>query len=283
MSQRTTFVKHLSLALAFLCSAASAVWATPKPLPFSYTAETLGKGDVEVEQTVDMTPTQAISTATGTSKPYLATQFLTEFEYGIFDNLELALYVTLVPDAGNQFATSAQMMEANGSKQRLRWRLADIGAWPVDVGLYGEVTENTREIELEAKVILQRRIVRGLRAIVNLWGEREYYYSGAAEWVFNPTGGLTYEITPTFQPGIEYWMRAEFADGNKTPKGFSAFNLGPNHYLGATMLFNFGKLWWSSGVYLRLNDLKRSATVDPSVPADAYGVVWVRTTVGLSL
>jgi hypothetical protein len=275
-------VTKILLTLAIVCAAAPA-WSTPRPLPFTYTAETLGKGDLEVEQSIDATPTQAISTGTGTAKPYLATQFQTEFEYGILDNLELGLYLTLVPDAGNQFANSAQLMEANGSKQRLRWRLADIGAWPVDVDLYGEVTENTREIELEAKIILQRRIVRGLKAVVNLWGEREYYYAGQQEWVLNPTAGLTYEITPMFQPGIEYWMRAEFPDGNAVPKGFSAFNLGPNHYLGPTMLLNFGKLWWSSGVYLRLNDLKRSPTVDPSVPADAYGVVWVRTVIGLSL
>ena len=43
-------------------------------------------------------------------------------------------------------------------KQRLRYKLADTGVWPIDVSLYGELVENEREFELEAKVILQRRL-----------------------------------------------------------------------------------------------------------------------------
>jgi hypothetical protein len=48
--------------------------------------------------------------------------------------------------------TAPAMPAGTGIKQRLRYRFADAGRWPIDVALYGEVTENDREIELEAKV-----------------------------------------------------------------------------------------------------------------------------------
>jgi hypothetical protein len=44
-------------------------------------------------------------------------------------------------------------------------------------------------------------------------------------------------------------------------------------------MINFGRLWWSNGVYLQVTDLNHTDTVnDPYV----YSHVWVRTVVGLS-
>jgi hypothetical protein len=40
----------------------------------------------------------------------------------------------------------------------------------------------------------------------------------------------------------------------------------------------FGKLWWSVGAYLRLDDMKRAVEID-----DQYGHLWVRSVIGLSL
>ena len=95
--------------------------------------------------------------ANGAPAWILASQFQTEIEYGLTDRLELGLYLTLAPmDPSVMFAPS--MPEGTGVKQRLRYRFADAGRWPVDVAVYGEVTENQREIELEGKVILQRRL-----------------------------------------------------------------------------------------------------------------------------
>ena len=35
------------------------------------------------------------------------------------------------------------MPEGTGVKQRLRYRFADAGRWPIDVAVYGEVVENS--------------------------------------------------------------------------------------------------------------------------------------------
>ena len=168
--------------------------ATPRPLPFTYLYETLPKGTVEVEQYADYTPLK-VRDANGNPVFYGASQLQTEFEYGISDRLELGLYVTFVPSSGS-YTNVPSLTEGNGLKERLRLRLAEAGDWPVDVSLYGELVENERDFELEAKIILQRRI-GDFRIAANLWGEREYerFDTHQGNWVINPTLGVTYQVT----------------------------------------------------------------------------------------
>jgi hypothetical protein len=263
---------RLSLALGTLGFAYSPkATANPRPLPFTYIYETLSEGDAELEQYVDMTPVRAYS-ASGDRVWYTAPQFQTEFEYGITDRLELGLYVTVVP-TNPSYSLTPTLMQGNGLKQRLRYRLADVGQWPVDVALYGEVSENEREVELEGKLIVQRHFGR-LRLAANAWAEREFYYNGSREWVLNPTAGAVFEITPAVQIGLEYWMRAEYPN-HGAPR---VFNQGPHHFLGPTVLLQFGKLWWTTGVYLRMNDYGRTVAV-----GDSFGPVWMRTVIGIGL
>lgn len=253
--------------------------ATPQPLPFTYVYETLPKGSLEVEQYADYTPLKLA--APGGSVTYGASQFQTEFEYGITDRLELGLYVTFTPNAANNYNFTPILTEGNGIKERLRLRLAEEGEWPVDVGLYGELVENERELEVEGKIILQRRI-GDLRVVANLWAEREYenFDTHQGDWVINPTLGLTYQVTPTFHPGIESWMRAEYPDS----KPARTFNLGPQVYVGPTAMLDFGNFWWSTGVYFRVTDVGHvmSDGTDTNGVVDSFGQVWIRMIIGLS-
>jgi len=248
--------------------------ATPKFNPFTYPYDTLAEGEVELEQYADLVPLKGQNAGTGAGQWYKATQFQTEFEYGITNRLELGLYVSFAPSGPSGLTSTATLTEGNGVKQRLRYRFVDEGVWPIDVALYAEVVENDREIELEAKVILQKRI-GPLRALVNLWAERELYDVNLREWVLNPTAALSYQATPSFFPGIEAWMRVEWPDPAIHPR---PFNLGPVEYVGPTTSFNFGRFWWTTGAYLRLNDPLRSLA-----PGDAYGNFWFRTIVGVEL
>ena len=50
-----------------------------------------------------------------------------------------------------------------------------------------------------------------------------------------------------------------------------------HHFLGPAVHVNFGKLWWSLGVYAHLNNLKK-----PEIGSD-YGPVWARSVLGLEL
>jgi hypothetical protein len=249
--------------------------ATPRPLPFTYTYDTLGEGETEIENYVDLTPVKAISASTGAVVGYMATQFQTEFEHGITDHLELGLYLAYMPDPGSAYVNAATLTEGTGFKERLKYRLADEGEWCVDIALYGELVEYTTEFEVEAKLIFSKRFGK-LRLAANAWAEWENYYALTQhDWVLNPTVGATYQITPAFHAGVEYWMRAEFPDTNPKPRPFS---VGPNQFVGPALMFNFGNFWWATGVYARVNDVNHTAA-----PLDDYGPVWVRTVVGIEL
>jgi hypothetical protein len=260
-------------AALLLCAGTAS--ANPRALPFTYQHEQIASGAAELEQYVDLTPSRARDSSSGSPLWYGLSQFATEFEYGLTDRLELGLYVTYAPAASSGFSDIPRAPDGNGMKQRLRFKLAETGAWPIDVSLYGETVENEREFELEAKVILQRRF--GLaRVIANLSGEREFYYDGKHDIVLNPSAGLTFELSPTIQPGIEWWMRGEYPEEN--PPSPRPFNLGPHHYLGPTVLLQFGALWWTTGIYLRLSDTSHTMDI-----GDGYGGVWARSVLGVEL
>jgi hypothetical protein len=243
-------------------------------LPFTYTTETLAEGELEVEQFVDLTPVKGLD-GLDNATWYAGTQFQTEFEYGITDRLELGLYVVYVPTPA-EFVQVAPMTEVTGAKERLRYVFADPGAWPIDVGVYGELVEGQTEAEIEAKILLQRRIGK-LRIDTNLWAEYELYYATSQkDIVLNPTLGATYEITPAVHLGAEGWMRVEFP--NPAPSPRPPLALGPAVYVGPAVLFNFGKLWWSTGLYARVTEVDH--TMQPGEP---YGPVWMRTIIGLNL
>ena len=263
----------VALAGAIVCVAgASNASATPRPLPFTYTTETLGQGELEIEQFADLAALKAFN-ANGNPTWYAGTQFQTELEYGITNRLELGLYVVYVPTPSD-YSLVAPMTETTGAKERLRYVLANPGAWPVDVGVYGELVEGQTELELEAKVLLQRRIGK-LRVDANLWAEYELYYVPQKDVVLNPTLGATYGIVPSFHLGVEGWMRVEFPNPAPHPR---PYGLGPAGYVGPAVLLNFGKLWWSTGLYARVSDVNHSMQ-----PGEPYGPFWGRLIVGYDL
>lgn len=263
------------IVVAVALAAPAPVRANPRALPFTYTTDTLPKGAVEIEQYVDLVALRAISPSSEDDW-YLPSAFQTEIEIGLTDRLELGLYMTFVPDVGEQFASKAVFPGlGNGLKQRLRYTLADPGAWPIDVGVYGELVENEREIEIEAKLLLHKRIDR-LRIAANLSGELEFYFSGQREWVLNPSLGATYEVTPSLHIGVDSWLRGEYPTNPKPAT--RTFGLGPQAYVGPAVMVNFGKLWWAVGTYVRVTDFSHELQ-----PGEAYGPVYVRSMVGYDL
>ena len=263
--------------VAFLVVAASETGhANPRALPFTYTTDTLPAGGVEIEHYVDLVPLRAISPASSRPQWYLPAAFQTEIEIGLADRLELGLYMTFVPDAGEQLASKALFPGVgNGLKQRLRYLLADPDAWPIDVGVYGELVENEREIEIEAKLLLGKRLGR-LRIAANLSGELELYFSEQRELVINPSLGATYEITPSFHLGLDSWLRGEYPR-NPAP-AMRSFGLGPQAYLGPAVMMNLGKLWWAVGAYARVTDVGHDLQ-----PGEPYGPIYVRSMIGYEL
>jgi hypothetical protein len=256
--------------VTFACATAH---ATPRDLPFTYPYQTLAKGELEIEQYADLSNVRA-HTADGSLAWVVPPAFQTEFEYGVTNHLELALYVVYAPGIGGGYTDVPQLGDT-GVRQRLRYRFAEENEWPVDVALYGEVSELSDNVELEGKIILAKRF-GDLTLRANLVGSRIVTYQGPGGWEISPSAGVTYQVTPTFHPGLEYWNHTEFPD--REDAGGRSFDEGPQHYVGPVMMFNFGKLWWSTGVYARVSDVHHSMDA-----GESFGRVWARTIVGLSL
>ncbi len=248
--------------------------ANPRVFPVTYTVDTLPKGELELEQYVDYVPVHLGDNFTGTQTWYGSTDFQTELEFGLTSKLELGMYVTFAPNPPSNYNPVPPPIEGTGLKERLKYRFAEAGEWPVDVGVYGELTENEREIELEAKILLDRRL-GPVRLSGNLVVEREYYFVPQQDWVLNPSAGVAVEATPAIQPGVESFMIAEYSHPKITPRPFEQ---GPHVYVGPTLLSQFGRLWWSLGAYARVTDTNHTLQ-----PVDSYGNFWVRSVFGYEL
>jgi hypothetical protein len=258
----------LAVVAAFAATALPAlVQANPRPLPFSYPYETLPAQKFEIEQYADLVPVRVVrENPDGTSSGVFSLRSVlqTELEYGITDRLELGWYFVFQQGA----SAGTPVLGFDGIKQRLRLRLAEEGEWPLNVGLYLELAEFHDEFEVEEKILLSRRLGR-LNLVANLWVEQEYaFQADETEFLYHPTLGATYEISPQVIVGAEYWARGAFGDPLTDAR----------HYLGPTFLLQSGELWLSAGAYLRLDRLASNVEL-----ADPNGKVWFRAVIGIGL
>jgi hypothetical protein len=278
---KTIIKKSLVLtpAVLALTTFAAPASASPRPLPFTYPYETLAEGAGELELYGDATWLRVPSDATDPTagklwEPSYILQ--SEFEYGLTDRTELGFYQVFEssPVAGGDGA-----MRFDGFKWRVRHRFAEAGEWPVDVAVYLELETMHDELSLEEKVILGKRFGK-LRWMANAWIEQSLERPLDASirkmhYIINPTTGFTYQVTPTFHPGIEYWARGEInADGDDET---DRINRSVHHFVGPTTHLNFGKLWWTAGVYANLNNVNT-----PQI-GETYGPIWFRTVLGIDL
>lgn len=257
--------------LVTLCASTCAL-ANPRALPFTYPVQSLPEGALELEQFVDATPVQGFE-LTGELRTQPSWLLTTEFEYGLTDRLEAAFYFQISADPAD--GTGIVPPQFDGVKQRLRYRLLDDMESPVGLAVYGEIAELRDEIELEAKLLIQKSF-GPLRLLANLWVEREFYYSGQREWVLHPTAGATYQLNPYVTLGAEYWLSYELQDGG-TPAPVP-FNLQPHHFIGPALSLQKGRVWWTTSVYARLDGMGRNAQF-----GDEFGRVYVRSVLGVEL
>lgn len=255
---------------------ALALLSNPKPFPFSYTYPTVPAGHLEVEQYVDVVPVRVErENDDGTIEGIMSMRFAlqTELEIGITDRLELGIYFAFQQSGGNQ------PFQFRGLKQRLRYRLFEAGELPVDIALYGEIAEYFNEFEFEEKILLSRRFGPVIVAL-NLWVEQEYYFDvGEWKFLYNPTLGASYELTPNISVGLEGWMRGRFDKTTDTTSDLNGPLAGQAHvFVGPVLLAQLGEYWASVGAYLRLDGLG-----DPLLVGDAYGPVYIRAIFGAGL
>ncbi|MGE0868558.1 MAG: hypothetical protein AB7P03_08350 [Kofleriaceae bacterium] len=263
------------IVLAMLFAPAIAA-AHPKLLPFSYGYQTAHEGEIELEHYTDFIPVRvARENPDGTLEGVWGARAVlqSEIEVGVTDKLELGWYFVFRQGA----TASTPALRFQGLKQRVRYRFAEAGEWPVDLGVYLEIAEFYDEVELEQKILLARQL-GVINLVANLWVEQEYYFqTGDSKFIYNPTVGATYEITPRVTVGAEYWVRGRF-DSAAGDTDVGDAPTAARHYLGPTVMAQTGKIWLALGAYGRLDRIAKAAIVD-----DPYGKLWIRAIVGIEL
>ncbi len=267
------------LSLALLCAIPGLAAATPHPNPFSYPYQTLAEGALEIEQYTDLVPVRVEKeNDDGTVDGVYGVRSVlqTEIEYGLTDRLEAGFYFAFRQGATSQ----TPFLRFSGIKQRLRYRFADTGELPVDIGIYLEVSEFHDELEFEEKLLLAKQF-GALNVVANLWVEQEWYFQTKdTKYIYNPTVAFNYELTPRYIIGAEYWARGRFdkATTTATDPNNSDAPTSTHHYVGPNFLFQRDKISFALGVYARLDGIGKSAVVN-----DPYGKLWVRAIVSVDL
>jgi hypothetical protein len=263
--------------LTLLCVPAVAA-AEPRALPFTYPTDTRAAEEVTVEQLVDLVPLRAINGA-GERARFLASALQTRIELALTDRLELGVFASWVPDPRDLGNVATFAGTGNGLGQWLRFRLNDApDVIPVvgNGGVLLGVAQNEREIEIQFRMLFERRIGDRLRVAINPAFRMGFYYSKQRDFILEPSAGMTYEIGSKFHVGVEGWLRREQPGNPMPPEGL--FQFATHVYVGPALALHMGKLWWSVGAYARVTDPDHVVDI-----GESYGRIWVRSMVGIEL
>jgi hypothetical protein len=207
--------RYLSRFLAlgvFVLSAASG-FATERRFAVSYEATTSPAGTIEYEQHVLWEH----------GKGFDSLKFRQEVEFGITDRFQLSAYLY---DFGYDREDGHGKTTWKGSGLEAIYQLTDPNKSFIGSAIYGEAIMNDKELELEAKLILQKN-----------FGPLTLVYNGIVEahWedgykntvgVLEQTIGLSYQLRPSFSVGVE--AKHEVTFENWEHSGGNAVFVGPN-------------------------------------------------------
>jgi hypothetical protein len=211
MKQRLWFT---SLILSVLTCATS---ADPRPWTFTYDTYSAGKGNFEFEQWVTW------ETHKQDEKGFDRIRFREEFEYGITDNFDIAIYL---PNWNYEDSNERKGTRYEGVSLETIFYISK----PTDlvgVGLYNEITvgESGREFEFEQKLLLHKDVGPWSFAynfIVETEVEREEEEDGEfeneIEGVLGHAFGVSYGVNKNWRIGGELTIESIYEDWSRYEK-----------------------------------------------------------------
>lgn len=203
--------------------------ANERRFAFTYEAVTAPKGSFEFEQQVFWERGSGFDSF----------KFRQELEYGVTDRLQLALYFFDFEHVQENGSSSTQWA---GTGLEAIYQMTDPNKDALGSALYGEAIMNDSELELEAKLLLQKNV-----------GPFSFAWNGIleAKWengyrdavgVLEQTLGVSYQVHPSFSVGLEAKQEVAFEDWRHS-EGNAVF-VGPNvsfrkgrFFLASTCLF----------------------------------------------
>ncbi|MEP7145971.1 MAG: DUF6662 family protein [bacterium] len=199
--------------------------ADDRRFTFTYESSTLAKNSKDIE----------VWTTYQGGRNYFYSRFdhRLEFEIGLTDKLQTAFYLNLRNTTSANSKTGKYETEFEWEGISSEWKYQAMNKYKDGIGLapYIEFSFNTREAELETKLIIDKQFSKKFIAAFNMVAEYEWGFNPAPEKTAKELGlefdlGLAYDITPKFSIGLESKQRTQFPDGKGIE--YASIFLGPN-------------------------------------------------------
>lgn len=206
-------IGYVAALLAGLSGFSSAAWADPRPFVFSNDTYPMGRGDWEYEQHVTW------RTDKDNEEGYDRVDFRHEFEFGLADNFDLAIYLPTwrIENSDERSGSHFDSVDVEGIVYFSNPTTDFVG-----IGLYNEVGVGEEELKFEHKLLVQKDIGKWV-FLYNLILETE------VEGVFDDgddeedeetevtgeiahTFGVSYAVVPGWFLGGEAIVESEYAD-----------------------------------------------------------------------
>lgn len=200
MDARKFFV--LALLVASIGTFAGGASASQRRFTYTQESGVIARGQVELEPSTTL--------LTGKEDYYTSFEQRVEFEIGLTGRLQTSFYLNM--HATTEMADSSLQTDSgfDGISNEWKLKLRDPVADPFGLGLYLELSASTDEVELEAKVIVDKRAGNWLGAF-NATVEPEWEFitkdganveaNNEFKYEFNLAG--TYFVKPSTSVGIE--------------------------------------------------------------------------------
>jgi hypothetical protein len=190
-------MKRVLQALLILVASAAVAAASERHFTYTYESAVLRPGARELE------PWNTFRL--GRSSFYSRLDTRLEAELGLTDRLQTSLYLNLKAEAADTPFGRSSSTELEGISSEWKLKLSDPVADRAGVALYGELSAGTSEVEIEGKLILDRRVGRFLGAL-NLVAEHEWNFEEPEterETTFEVDAAGCWFLTPRLTAGLE--------------------------------------------------------------------------------
>ena len=230
-------IRMLALAL-LLGFSASRLQADERSFTYSYEADSiLPKGGWEFEQW--------LTYKGGKERGIFSSwDIREELEYGVADKYTTALYLNMrsTHSDGVPGRQDLDRFEFKGISSEHKLQLLNPHIKPVGLLIYGEITTDGKELELEEKVVLSKTLGEKWTLAFNATLEEEWEFeANSTEKTLGLefTAGVSYKFSPHWAVGLEAMNVRKFEGLSFGTQESNAYFLGPNVHYGASR-------WWAT-------------------------------------
>ncbi len=198
-------------------------WANERHFTLSYESATLPAGAVEIEPQTTF--------RMGRDQYYLGMDHRLEFEVGITDRLMAAIYLNWGSETARSGSEIVSGSASQGVSAEFKYNLTSASADAIGSALYLELGASPLEYDIEAKLLLDKR-VGAWQLASNLIYEREWGYDGFwnNEHKLALSLGATHFVTDHLTLGAEVYGQATLEQsgvGSDTALEHGALFAGP--------------------------------------------------------